>query len=330
MNNDDSNDNTDKASRRDFIKKAGIVAAGGVAMASMPGAAMATSADAKTTEDNHKLLEGRTALITGAARGIGLAMALKLAQNGANIALLDIANPDALKRVISYRLSSKKDLEQATALVKQQGVNAIPLIADVRNRGQMQEAINTAAQTFGSLDIIIANAGISNGVGFENENETIFQEIMNVNVTGVANTVHPAIPYLKKSKSGGRVIAISSVAGRRGIAELASYSASKWAVIGLMKSLALDLGPYNITANAIAPTAVKTVMWHGEDSMNPIKNLSNSAMEMFVKSYHALKTGSIHPSEIANAAAFLASDNAKLISGITLDVNAGWSAQMTG
>ncbi len=329
MNNDDSNDDTDKASRRDFIKKAGMVAAGGVAMPSMPGAAMATSTDAKTTENSHNPLKGRTALITGAARGIGLAMALKLAQDGANIALLDIASPDALKGIISYPLSSKTDLEQAVALVKKQGVNAIPLIADVRNRGQMHEAINTAAQTFGGSDIVIANAGISNGVGFENENETIFQEILNVNVTGVANTVHPAIPYLKKSK-GGRVIAISSVAGRRGIAELASYSASKWAVIGLMKSLALDLGRYNITANAIAPTAVKTVMWHGEDSMNPIKNLSNSAMEMFVKSYHSIKTGSVHPSEIANAAAFLASDNAKLISGITLDVNAGWSAQMTG
>ena len=319
-----------KASRRDFIKKAGMVAAGGVALASGAGAALASTENPEAQAPKDKPLKGRTALITGAARGIGLAMAVKLAQDGANIAMLDIADPDAMKNTISYPLSSKNDLEQAVALVKQQGTKAIPLIADVRNRAQMLEATNHTAQTFGGLDIVIANAGISNGVGFERENEDIFNEVMNVNVTGVANTVHPAIPYLKQSKHGGRVIAISSVAGRRGVAELASYSASKWAVVGLMKSLALDLGHYNITANAIAPTAVKTIMWHGEDTSDTMRKLTNSAMETFVKSYHSLPTGSIHPEEIANAAAFLASDSAKYISGITLDVNAGWSAQMTG
>tara|TARA_R110001592_G_scaffold20926_17_gene84725 strand:+ start:3037 stop:4029 length:993 start_codon:yes stop_codon:yes gene_type:complete len=321
-------DDADDASRRDFIKKAGLVTASGVALASLPGVVRAAEGSEGDTTD--KPLKGRTALITGAARGIGLAMAMKLAQQGANIALLDIASPNALQGIISYPLSSRQDLEQATALVKKQGVGAIPLIADVRNRAQMLESINNAVQTFGGLDIVIANAGISNGAGFENENETIFKEIMNVNVAGVANTVHPAIAHLKKSKYGGRVIAISSVAGRRGVAELASYSASKWAVIGLMKSLSLDLGRYKITANAIAPTAVKTVMWQGEDTDNPIKNISNTAMDLLVKSYHSLPTGSIHPEEIANAAAFLASDNAHYISGITLDVNAGWSGQMTG
>ncbi len=336
-NNDDNHDdescNSEKASRRDFIKKAGIVAASGVALASLPtsGISLASPSDENANSSSKdKPLKGRTALISGAARGIGLAMAVKLAQDGANIAMLDIASPNALSDIISYPLSSRQDLEQAVALVKQQGVNAIPLIADVRDRAQMLAATNKAAQTLGSIDIVIANAGISNGAGFENESNKIFKGIMEVNVAGVANTIHPAIPYLEKSKFGGKVIAISSVAGRRGVSQLASYSASKWAVIGLVKSLALDLGSSNITVNAIAPTAVKTIMWHGEKSSDAMKNLSNAAMELFVKSYHSLPTGSIHPEEIANAAAFLASDNARYISGTTLDVNAGWSGQMTG
>ncbi len=333
-NHDDGPDNLKGETRRDFIKKAGMVAASGVALTSLAtsaGVSLASPLDKNANlPPEDKPLKGRTALISGAARGIGLAMAVRLAQDGANIAMLDIASPYALSDIISYPLSSKQDLEQAVNLVKQQGVKAIPLIADVRDRAQMLSATNRAAQILGGIDIVIANAGISNGTGFENESDKIFKGIMDVNVAGVANTIHPAVPYLEKSKFGGKVIAISSVAGRRGVSQLASYSASKWAVIGLVKSLALDLGDKNITVNAIAPTAVKTVMWHGEKSSDAMKNLSNAAMELFVKSYHSLPTGSIHPEEIANAAAFLVSDNARYISGTTLDVNAGWSGQMTG
>lgn len=328
----DENDQNDPT-RRDFIKKAGMLAAGGVAMTAIPAAAQNTVSQAEkniVANMKTKPLNGRNALITGAARGIGLAMALRLAEDGANVALLDIANPNALKGIISYPLSSKEDLDNATSLVKQQGVKAVSVVADVRNRSQMQSAVKQAAGALGGLDIVIANAGISSGDGFERESNKTFQEIMNVNVTGVANTAHAAIPYLKESKKGGRIIGISSVAGRRGVAELASYSASKWAVVGLMKSLALDLGDDNITVNAIAPTAVQTVMWRGADKGEIINKIQNSAMDMLVRNYHALPTGSIHPKEIASAAAFLASDDAKYISGITLDVNAGWSAQITG
>ncbi|MGN7438624.1 MAG: SDR family NAD(P)-dependent oxidoreductase [Alcanivorax sp.] len=328
----DDNDQND-ASRRDFIKKAGMVAASGVAMATVPGVAHATANQAeKSIVANMKTkpLNGRSVLITGAARGIGLAMALKMAEDGANIALLDIAAPNAMQGIVNYALSSKEDLDMAVSLVKAKGVKAVPLIADVRSRSQMNDAVKQAVKALGRLDIVVANAGISNGDGFEKETDRIFQEIMNVNVTGVANTAHAAIPYLKQNKKGGRIIAISSVAGRRGVSQLTSYSASKWAVIGLVKSLALDLGEHNITVNAIAPTAVQTVMWRGADNGEMINKIKNSAMDMLVRNYHALPTGSIHPDEIANAAAFLASDNAKYVSGITLDVNAGWSGQMTG
>ena len=194
----------------------------------------------------------------------------------------------------------------------------------------MQQAVQTIFTTFGHIDIVVANAGVSNGGAFEDQNEQAFKDIMDVNVTGVANTVHATLPHLKNSTYGGRIVTISSVAGRRGVDVLAAYSASKWAVIGLTKSLALDLGRHNITVNSIAPTAIKTSMWHGNNPNSAIRGVQNSAMEEYVKAFHSLPTGSLSPDEIANAAAFLASDNAKYISGTTLDVNAGWSGQLTG
>lgn len=311
------------SSKRDFLKKAGNVALSAAAMTAAPAALAETS---KGT--SQKLLKGQTALITGAARGIGAAIALKLAKQGANIALVDIAQPDALSGTISYKLASKQDLETASQTVITAGAKALPIIADVRSRQAMKDAVAKTLETFGTLDIVIANAAIAGGgTTLDVENEQTLKNIMDVNVTGVANIAAASTPALKKSKKGGRIIAISSISGRQGVSHIASYCASKWAVIGLMKSLSLELGPHGIRVNSIAPTGVKTTMLLGNYQEN---SWNSSAMEAAVKQHHSLPIGLLEPSDIADAAAFLASEDAKHISGITLDVNAGISGKITG
>lgn len=310
-------------SKRDFIKKAGSLALGAAALGTTPVLAAVTNIPTK-----HRPLAGQTALITGAARGIGAAIALKLAEQGANIALLDIANPNALQDTISYKLASQDDLNKTTEKITATGAKSLPIIADVRDRAAMKKAVAQTVSTFGNLDIIVANAAIAPKTAlFEHEDQSVLKALMDVNVGGVANTAHASIPALKTAKNGGRFIAISSVSGRQGMSHIATYAASKWAVIGLIKSLSLELGPHNITANCIAPTGVKTTMLLGAYDE---KSWSASATDLMAREHHSLPIGLLEPEDIANAAAFLASNDAAHISGITLDVNAGWSGKLTG
>lgn len=309
-------------SKRDFLKKAGNIALGAAAVTVAPSVLHASD---KTSE---KPLKGQTALITGAARGIGAAIARKLADLGANITLVDIANPDALAGTITYKLASQTDLNKTTESVLARGVQALPIVADVRSRTAMKNAVEQTIKTFGNLDIVIANAAIAGGgTTLDAENEAVLKDIMDVNVCGVANIAVASTPYLKQSKQGGRLIAISSISGRQGVSHIASYCASKWAVIGLIKSLSLELGSSNIRVNAIAPSGVKTTMLLGNYSEN---SWTGNAMDATLRQHHSLPVGLLDPEDIADAAAFLASDQAKHITGITLDVNAGLSGKITG
>lgn len=312
----------DDKSKRDFLKKASGVALSAAALAASPSIATA-SPNQKT-----KPLSGQTALITGAARGIGAAIALKLAEQGANIVLVDIADPEALKATISYKLASQDDLNASTLAVKNTGATALPIIADVRRRKEMKNAVKQTIEKFGTLDIVVANAAIAGGgTSLDKESEKTLKDILDINVAGVANIAAASADALRQSKKGGRLIAISSISGRQGVSHIASYCASKWAVIGLMKSLSLELGPHNIRVNTIAPTGVKTTMLLGNYQEN---SWSSSAIDNAIKQHHSLPVGLLEPKDIADAAAFLASDEAKHISGITLDVNAGLSGKITG
>lgn len=312
----------DDNSKRDFLKKAGSMALGAAAIAAPPGLGNASE------NKKQKPLMGQTALITGGARGIGAAIALKFAQQGANIALIDIADPNALSKTISYKLASQDNLNKTAKQIIQTGTQALPIAADVRSRESMSQAVAKTIETFGRLDIVIANAAIAaGGQNLALEKENILKDTLDVNVSGVANITAASVKYLKKSPQGGRLIAISSISGRQGVAQIASYCASKWAVIGLMKSLSLELGPDNIRVNCIAPTGVKTTMLLGNYTEG---DWNSSAMDTMIRGHHSLPVGLLEPEDIANAAAFLASDEAKHISGITLDVNAGLSGKITG
>lgn len=271
-------------------------------------------------------LKGKVALVTGAARGIGLATAKELASMGAYIALLDIADEKGAGMAIDgYHLSSQTQLNKAVQTITSFGVKAMGLKTDVRSLPQMKESSHLAAKELGGIDIVVANAGIVAWSRIEDATEKQWKDVVDVNLHGVANTVWATLPYLKKS-SHARIITLSSIGGRMGVVGNGAYSPTKWAVIGLTKSLALELGKYHITVNAVAPTAVNTPMYRSQGQIKSTYMQSENDQDKAMIGYHSLPTPALNPEDIAQAIGFLASDKAKYISGMVMDVAAGGNA----
>lgn len=240
-----------------------------------------------------KRLIGKTALITGGNRGIGEAMALRFLEEGASVAIFGRKESDN-QRVLERAVSLKKGTLKAYRV-------------DVSSDEEVRKAVKQVKEDFGYLDILVNNAGICRlSKSFEELENRDWEETLAVNLYGVIHTTRAAIPYLKER--GGKIITIASLAGEvGGIATAADYVASKAALQGTTKSLARELGPYGINVNAIAPGFVRTQM---TEKMNI--NLASISLRKVAE-----------PEDIAAAAAFLASDDARLITGTTLDVNGG-------
>ncbi|MEM9671668.1 MAG: SDR family NAD(P)-dependent oxidoreductase [Bacteroidota bacterium] len=304
--------------RKEFLKSVGLASAG-VAV---------TTTGAFSQSQEGQNLSGKTALITGAARGIGLAIAVDLAKQGTNIALVDIADPTGGMAVTGYRLANEAELNSATNEIKKLGVKAIGIKADVRDLNAMKKAAERTIRELGGLDIVVANAGVASWSPFEEMEENQWKDVIDVNLTGVANTVWAAIPQMKQQKSGS-IITLTSIGGRQGVPGVANYASTKWAVIGLTKTLALELGQYNIRVNAIAPTAVNTPLYRSEGQYQSTGMTSFEDQDKAMLGYHALPTPALEPVDIAQSATFLASDNAKFISGLVMDVAAGGNARYT-
>ncbi len=284
-------------------------------------AAAAAPAAAQRGAAAAKPLAGKAALVTGAARGIGRATAVELARQGADVALLDIADPDAIPELRGYRLASRAELEEAARLVRAEGARALPLVADVRDWEGMRGASERARREFGGLDAVVANAAIAIDGKLARREPAPWRAMLDVNLTGALNTVQAALPGLRRP--GGRIVLVTSVQARAGSAASGAYAATKWGMTGLMKSLAQELGPEGITVNAVAPTAVDTPMIR-----RAAEGLGN-AHPCMAHSGHALPVEALEPKEIAAAIAFLAGPGAGFVSGVTLDVNAGKSAQLS-
>ena len=267
-------------------------------------------------------LAGRVALVTGAARGIGRAAAVELARHGADVALVDIAQPDAIP-ALPYPLATREEFDEAARLVEAEGARALPLVADVRDLAAMQGAAERTLAEFGALDIVVANAGVWMATSPGQAQHDVWQTVLDVNLLGVNHTVDAALPGLRRS-DGGRIVIVSSQNARGGSGQAPAYAASKWGVTGLMKSLALALGSEGITVNCVAPTAVDTVLLR----QGPFAGMDAPAMEAAAREGHALPAGMLQPEAIAGAIAFLAGPEARFVSGATLDVNAGRSARL--
>jgi NAD(P)-dependent dehydrogenase (short-subunit alcohol dehydrogenase family) len=303
--------------RKQFIKKAGASTLG-------LGIVQATEA-AQTTAPLP--FQDKVVLVTGAARGIGKATAVAFARQGAKTVLVDIANPTGVENIKTYKLSSEADLNQTAEEIKKINPHVLAIKADVRDLSQLQQGAEKAIAQFGRIDIAVANAGIAEGGWFDQMKTGLFKDTMDVNLMGVANTVWAVLPQMKKQQ-GGRIVTTASVAGRMGAAGMHGYVPSKWAVIGLTKSLAIELGRYNITVNAVAPTWVNTHLLRHE-GVRGKKTIEEQNQDLLNTKMHALPIPVVEPEDVANAIVFLASEQARYITGTVLDVAAGSNARYT-
>ena len=262
-------------------------------------------------------LDGKIALITGGARGQGRAHALALAGEGADIAVVDICRDLPYPR---YPLATWDDMTETVGLVRQLGRRALDLEADVRSAQEMEAAVTRTIAEFGYIDILICNAGIADMALTWDITEDWWDTMIDVNLKGYWLAVKHVVPHMLARKKGGRIIMTSSVAGLRGEPGMAHYCASKWGVVGLAKSLAHELSEHSITVNTLHPTGVDTAIIPG---MAKAAAMDTEALVDFIFTGHALPVRLIAPEDVANAALWLASDDARYITGHTMKVDAG-------
>lgn len=262
-------------------------------------------------------LEGKVAFITGAARGQGRAHAVTMAREGADIAALDICRDLAYPR---YPLASRSDLDETVKQVHAYDRRALPIVADVRSAAEMEAAVEQAIQEFGRIDILLCNAGIADMANTWDVTEEWWDTMIDINLKGYWLAAKYVVPHMLERNRGGRIIMTSSVAGLRGKKGLAHYCASKWGVVGLAKTLALEVAPYNITVNTLHPTGVNT---HIIEGMADASNIPRSQIVDHLQSVNILPVDLVDAQDIANAALWLASDEARYITGQELKIDAG-------
>jgi SDR family mycofactocin-dependent oxidoreductase len=269
-------------------------------------------------------VEGKVAFITGAARSQGRSHAIRLAEEGADIIAVDIAGP--VESVTAYPLATEEELAETVKAVEALDRRIVAHKADVRNPRALKEALDDGVAQLGRLDIVAANAGIYQMHPALELDDADWQETIDINLTGVWNTVKVALPHLV-ANNGGSIILTSSLAGLKGLANSVHYNAAKHGVVGIMRSIANEFAQYNIRVNSVHPTAVNTIMiqnkavWGLFDPANPDPS-RESASEAF-QSLNALPVPWVEPVDISNAILFLASDEARYITGVTLPVDAG-------
>jgi SDR family mycofactocin-dependent oxidoreductase len=273
-------------------------------------------------------LDGKVALVTGGARGQGRAHAVTLAARGCDVAVCDIAAPMA---TVPYDLASSAELAETARLVEAEGRRCVTAVADVRDSDQVGSAVDAAIAALGRLDILVANAGICSFAPVADLSDEAWEEMVATNLTGVFKAVRAVVPHMVRAGSG-RIVATSSMGGRMGMPNLAHYVAAKWGVIGLIKSVALELAPHGVTANVVCPATVDTPMAHNPamyglfcpDLVEPGRDEVRPAYERM----NPMRVPWLDPRDVADAVAFLVSDGARHISGATIEVAAGGSALM--
>jgi SDR family mycofactocin-dependent oxidoreductase len=274
-------------------------------------------------------VEGKVAFITGAARGQGRSHALRLAEEGADIIAVDLCDDVASVRG-RYPSASQADLDETVRAVEALDRRIVAAKADVRDFAALKNALEAGVEQLGRLDIVSANAGIFVfGTETHMFSERDWQEVQDINVTGVWHTCTAATPLMIDQGTGGSIIITSSTAGLKGTANLAPYVTSKHALSGLMRTLALELGPHRIRVNTVHPTAVATDMILNDALFKLFLPNANAptrdeASAVFT-SLHALPIPWIEPVDVSNMILFLASDESRYVTGTELKVDAGYT-----
>ena len=267
-----------------------------------------------------RALKGKVAFITGAARGQGRAHAVRLATDGADIIAVDLCDQIAS---VPYPLANSDDLAATVKLVEDTGARIVAKEADVRDRASLSAAVQAGVDELGRLDIVVANAGIAP----MQSGDDGWRDVIDVNLTGVYNTIKVALPTMVKQGAGGSIVLISSSAGLAGVgsadAGSVGYAAAKHGVVGLMRVYANLLAKQSIRVNSIHPSGVDTPMINNEFTRQWLADLvaqSDAPPDMG----NAMPVDVLHADKIANAVAWLVSDQARYITGVTLPVDAGF------
>lgn len=271
-------------------------------------------------------LIGKVALITGAARGIGRAQAVRFAEEGADIVALDLCGP---VDTVMVPHSTPADLEHTAALVAEIGGRVHTALVDVRDLDGLQAAIDRGVDRFGGLDAVCATAGITSRAMAVEMDESVWRTMLDVNLTGVWHTCRATAPHLI-ARGAGAMVLTNSIAGLRGLVGVAHYTAAKHGVVGLMQTLAHELAPHKVRVNCVHPTNVDTPLIQNDvvrSAFRPDLGRPPTRAEFAeaARNMNMLPVPWVDPFDVANAALFLASDEARYITAATLPVDAGAS-----
>jgi SDR family mycofactocin-dependent oxidoreductase len=264
-------------------------------------------------------LDGKVAVITGGARGQGRSHALRLAREGPDIVICDVA---ADIPGVPLTLARPEDLEETVALVEAQDRRCLAFQADVRDTDALTEMTDAAMAEFGRIDILCANAGVLSLVDNSWEiADEVWEAMLGVNLTGVFKSCRAVIPHMLAGGNGGAIVITSSIAGLKALPAITHYVAAKHGTVGLMRALARELAPHNIRVNTVHPSAVDSPMARDEAFAGWAAEHEETATTMYA---NLMPVEAMEESDISDAVAFLVSDQAKWITGATLNVDAGW------
>jgi len=266
-------------------------------------------------------LDGKVAFISGVARGQGRSHAVRLAAEGADIIGFDICKDFA---TVEYPMASEEELIETAKMVEALGQSIVAEVADVRDRSEVERVLNKGLATFGHVDIVIANAGISSTMGEVAESHQAWDDSIATMLTGTFNTVDLAYPHMIERGQGGSIVITSSTNGLRGFAMFSSaggmaYTAAKHGVVGLMRAWANLLGPHNIRVNTVHPTGVNTMMATNDRFVEFCRDHPGIVEAMT----NALPIQMMDTVDVSNAVVFLCSDEGRYITGTTMAVDAG-------
>jgi NAD(P)-dependent dehydrogenase (short-subunit alcohol dehydrogenase family) len=265
-------------------------------------------------------LKGKVAIVTGGARGNGLAIAECMADEGANIVIADICEN---METIPYDMSTVESMNAAVESIKAKGVEAIGIKCDVRKSDDVEAMVDQVLEKFGKIDILVNNAGNSSMVAIAEMDEQTWDEIIDTQLKGTYLCCHFVLPHMIEAHSGN-VVQISSVGGQRGFGMGGHYCAAKHGIIGLNKSIAMEVADHNIRANVVCPGTVWTPMMQGIAAYFGMEG--DEGKEQFFAG-HMIKDPEVSPVDIGKAVTWLVTDDARCITGNMITVDGGWTAK---